>query len=290
MKARITAPWQAERVTTHLDLNRYFERIRYTGPRSPTVETLHGLSAAHVSAIPFENLDVVLGRPIALEPEALFDKLVVRRRGGYCFEQNGLLVEVLRELGFSVTPLSARVRLRHPREHTPARTHVFVRVVIDGQAWLADVGVGAASLTAPLRFDTPGEQRTPHESRRLIYEDGRHFHQIKYGETWNDVYEFTGEEMPFIDRVVGNWYTSTHPSSHFKDRLIAAKSLPEGRRATILNRELTIRESNGVATTTSIESPRALLDLLKTQFDLSGFSDDDAVKLFAFEEPYRKPT
>lgn len=275
---------------SRLDLSRYFERIGYRGSTSPSLETLHALSAAHVGAIPFENLDVVLGRTISLEPEALFEKLVVRKRGGYCFEQNGLFLEVLRALGFDAKPLSARVRLRHPREHTPARTHMFLRVVIDGEPWLADVGVGAVSLTAPLRFDSVEEQRTPHEVRRLVAEDGRRFHQIKYGETWNDVYEFTGEEMPFIDRVVANWYTSTHPSSHFKDRLIAAKALPDGRRATILNREFNIRESNGLATTTVIEDPRVLLELLKAQFELTGFNEDDAVRLFAFEEPYRKPT
>jgi N-hydroxyarylamine O-acetyltransferase len=285
MKARPPAPWQAERVTLpELDLNRYFERIGYAGPRSAAggVEALHALSAAHVGAIPFENLDVLLGRPIELEPEALFEKIVVRKRGGYCFEQNGLFLEVLQAMGFEASPLSARVRLRATsRAFIPARTHVFLRVVIEGEAWLADVGVGAASLTAPLRFGVDGEQRTPHEPRRLVEEDGRHFHRIKYGDAWQDVYEFTGEEMPFIDRVVGNWYTSAHPTSHFKDRFIVAKSLPEGRRTSILNREFSIRESNGLATTTPIENPKMLLDVLRTQFGLSGFDDAEAARLFA---------
>jgi N-hydroxyarylamine O-acetyltransferase len=291
MKARRTAPWQAKRVTRQgLDLNRYFERIGYTGPREASgpraVETLHALSAAHVGTIPFENLDVLLGRPIQLEAEAIFDKLVVRKRGGYCFEQNGLFVDVLRAMGFEAAPLSARVRLRTPsRNEIPTRTHVFVRVVIDDEAWLADVGVGAASLTAPLRFGVDREQRTPHEPRRLIEEDGRHFHQIKYNDAWSDIYEFTGEEMPFVDRVVANWYTSTHPDSRFKNGLVVAKALPEGRRVSLLNRVFTIRESNGVATTTTVENPKMLLDVLRTQFGLSGFDDGDAARIFAVGNP-----
>ncbi|MFO0612211.1 MAG: arylamine N-acetyltransferase [Polyangiaceae bacterium] len=269
------------RVTTPIDLDRYFERIAYRGPRHATVESLAELSRAHVTAVPFENLSVLLGHSIPLEPEALFDKIVVRRRGGYCFEQNGLFLEVLRALGFDATPLSARVRLRHSREHISARTHVLVRVILDGRPWLADVGVGAASLTGALRFDEEGEQATPHEPRRIVREEGRWFHQIKYGETWNDVYELTGEEMPSIDRVVGNWYTSTHPESHFKDRLIAARALPNGRRATLLNRDYTIRDASGVGTTTRIESPAALRDVLGEQFGLVGFDERDVARLFA---------
>lgn len=278
-------------------LDHYFERIGYgyTGPRAPTLEALRALMPAHVGRIPFENIDVLLGRPIEIEPEALFDKLVRRKRGGYCFEQNGLFLEVLRELGFEATLLSARVRLRHPRDFTPARTHTFLRVRLDGEDWLADVGVGAASLTSPLRFDAVGaeEQPTLHEPRRLIEEDGRRFHQIKYRETWNDVYEFTGEEMPFIDRVVASWYTSTHPNSHFKDRFMVAKALPEGRRATILDREFTIREASGQAMTTTIESPALLLDLLRTQFEIDGLSHADGERLWATgydREAERRPT
>lgn len=251
-----------------LDLERYFERIGYHGARTPTLETLHALSAAHVQTIPFENLDVLLNRTLELDEGWLFRKLVVERRGGYCFEQNGLLLFVLTAIGFTVKPLSARVRLQRPRDFTPARTHMFLRVEIDGAAWLADVGVGAASLTAAIPFDVDGELVTPHEPRRLIHEDGRWFHQIRYGEAWADVYEFTGEEMPFIDRVVGNWYTSTHPQSHFRDKLMVARAMPDGRRATLLNRDFTVRERDGKATSHTIASDEALLTILAERFGI----------------------
>ena len=135
---------------------------------------------------------MLLGRPIELEPDAVFDKLVRQRRGGYCFEQNSLFLQVLAALGFAVRPLSARVRIDRPRDYTPPRTHMFLRVELEGASWLADVGVGALSLTAPLRLaDGAGTQETPHEPRRLVREGDRWFHQARLGDAWTDVYEFT---------------------------------------------------------------------------------------------------
>ena len=251
-----------------MNLAAYFQRIGYRGRYQPDLALLSALTLAHTQAIPFENLDVLLGRPISLEPDALFQKLVVDRRGGYCFEQNGLFLEVLRELGFQVTPISARVRLQRPRDFTPPRTHVFLRVELGGESWLTDVGVGGLSLTAPLRLATPAEQTTPHEPRRILREGGRFFHQVRFGAEWQDVCEFTLEEMPAIDRELANWYTSAHPKSHFKDRLLVARSAPEGQRLTLLNDRFTLRERHGTATTRELVSAEDLLDVLRKQFGL----------------------
>lgn len=250
------------------DIDAYLERVRYHGPRAPTLGVLRDLTAAHAQTIPFENLDVLLGRRIDLEIDAVFDKLVSRRRGGYCFEQNSLLLHVLTALGFQARPLSARVRIDRPRDQIPPRTHVFVRVEIDGQSWLTDVGVGALSLTAPLRLAPDVEQQTPHETRRLVCEDARWFHQARLGDVWTDVCEFTGEEMPGIDREVASWFTSAHPTSHFRNRLVVARAAPDGRRITLLNRELKLRDRDGRAETYAIESAPALLAALAEQFGL----------------------
>lgn len=251
-----------------LDLTCYFARIGYAGSREPTLAVLHAVTAAHTRAIPFENLSVLLGEPISLRPEALFDKLVTRRRGGYCFEQNGLFLAVLAELGFRVAPISARVRLQRPRDFTPPRTHVFVRVELDGESWLTDVGVGALSLTAALRLELDTAQTTPHETRRIVREGGRYFHQALLGAEWSDVCEFTLEEMPPIDREVANWFTSSHPESHFKNRLIVSRAESAGRRINLLNDELAIREANGHAQRESIADAPALLDVLRERFGL----------------------
>ena len=187
-----------------IDLDAYFARTGYSGPVVPTLAVLNDVMQAHVQAVPFENLDVLLGRGIDLAPEALQRKLIEDRRGGYCFEQNGLFLLVLSAIGFSVTPLSARVRYQRPRDYTPARTHLFLRVEIEGTPWVADVGVGGLSLTSAIRFDVEGEQATRHEPRRIVQEQGRYFHQVRFGDDWHDVLEFTGEEMPLIDRELAN--------------------------------------------------------------------------------------
>jgi N-hydroxyarylamine O-acetyltransferase len=251
-----------------IDLDAYFARIGYEGPRAPTLATLNAVVHAHVMAIPFENLDVLLGVPIDLAPAALEQKLIHGGRGGYCFEQNSLLLYVLAELGYDVHPLSARVRYQHPRHFTPARTHVFVRVEID-ESWLVDVGVGAMSLTSALRLEETGPQPTPHETRRLLRENGLIYHQVQFGEEWHDICEFTLEEMPLIDREVANWYTSAHPGSHFKNRLLVARALPDGARVTLLNRELTVRQRDGSRERHLVSSPDELLAVLEEKFGLS---------------------
>jgi len=261
------------------DLDAYLHRIGHSGDRSPTLPNLAALQLAHVQSIPFENLDVLLGAGISLAPADVERKLVHRRRGGYCFEQNTLFLYMLQALGYAATPLSARVRVGRPREFTPPRTHVFVLVVLDGERWLCDVGVGAMSPTAPLRLDSELEQSTPHEPRRLIRfgswaagdqrdPEARVFHQVKLASEWQDVAEFTLEAMPEIDREIGNWFTSTHPQSHFKNRLMTARAVPGGR-VTILNREFTRRESaSGQGQTRLLRDQNELLAVLASEFGI----------------------
>lgn len=251
-----------------LDLDAYFERIGYRGSRTPNLAVLHEITQAHTRAIPFENLDVLLGRAIDLRPPALFDKMVRQRRGGYCFEQNGLLLQVLEQLGYRVAPLSARVRIDRPRDYIPPRTHLFLGIDLDGERWLTDVGVGALSLTQALQLATEEPQPTPHETRRIVREGRLLFHQVQHGTEWRDVCEFTLEEMPFIDRELGNWYTSAHPASHFRSRLIVARAAEDGGRITLLNDELKLRNRAGQAATRRIGSPEELLAVLAEHFGL----------------------
>jgi|ERR1035437_301943 N-hydroxyarylamine O-acetyltransferase len=255
-------------MTPLIDLDAYFARTGYAGPRAATLATLHGLVAAHAQTIPFENLDVLLGRRINLDPAALQLKLIRDHRGGYCFEHNTLLLHVLEALGFQVASISARVRLQHPRDFTPPRTHLFLRVELDGESWLADVGIGALSLTSAIRLHTEAEQSTPHEPRRIVREGARWFHQARLGNEWTDVCEFTLEEMPAIDRELANWFTSTHPQSHFRNRLVAARAAPAGGRLTLVNHEFTIRHADGRAEKHDITTPDELLAILADHFDL----------------------
>lgn len=251
-----------------LDLDAYFARIGYTGPRTPTLETLHAIAMHHATSIPFENLDVLLARGISLTPEAIFQKLVHDRRGGYCFEQNNLLLRVLRALGYRVTPIGARVRWQIPRDVVPARTHLFLRVHLPAGDWLMDVGLGTASLTCavPLEFDR--ELPTPHEARRLAREDGRLFHQLWTGKEWTDACEFTLDEMHPIDCEVANWWTSASPASHFKTQVVAGRALRDGTRKGIRGGEFTHRRGGEVLQQIKITSSDHALALLAEHFDL----------------------
>jgi N-hydroxyarylamine O-acetyltransferase len=232
-----------------------------------------------VCAIPFENLDVLLGRPIDLAPAAVEHKLLSLRRGGYCFEQNTLLMYVLRALGYSVTPIGARVRVSRPRSETPPRTHVFLRVELEDGPWLCDVGVGGLSLACALRLTTGVTQPTPHEPRRIVSQgewrglglrapDAVLYHQALVEDAWVDVCEFTLEEMPEIDRQLANWYTSAHPASHFKSKLMVALATPTGRK-TLLDRRFTVRGPGAASQTRTLGTKAELVAVLQEEFGLA---------------------
>ncbi len=261
-----------------IDLDAYLHRIGYDGSRDTSLEVLNGIVHAHVLTIPFENLDVLMGRPIRLDAASLQKKLVEDRRGGYCFEQNGLLLHVLESMGFQVRPLSARVMFGYPRGTITPRTHLVVRVDLNGKSYLADVGVGGLSPTAVLRLELDKELPTPHETRRITKEGALYFHQAKLGGNWEDIYQLTLEEMPLIDRQVANWYTSTHPDSRFRNILMVAKAAPDGVRLTMLNDEFSIRDAQGYATKYPIGSKKEMLDILAEHFDMR-LPIDSAIKV-----------
>jgi N-hydroxyarylamine O-acetyltransferase len=174
----------------------------------------------------------------------------------------------LRALGFAVQPLSARVRIRQPRDYTPPRTHLFLRVELGTESWIADAGIGSFSLTAPIRLVPDLAQATPHEARRLVRDGALWFHQVQLAGEWQDLYDFTLEEMPPIDRELGNWYTSAHPDSKFRQNLSVARVDDHGRRRSLLNREFTLRHADGRAEATTLESPEALRRCLADNFGL----------------------
>ncbi len=250
------------------DLEAYVKRIGYDGALEPTRPVLEALALRHACSIPFENLSVLQGKGIHLELEAIQQKLVTDRKGGYCFEQNSLALGVLQQIGFNARSMAGRVRLDSTRDVLPARTHLFVCVELEGEEWLFDVGVGGFTLTSPIRLVLDIEQETLHERRRIVHEEGRYFHQAWTGTTWVDVYEFTGEEMPFIDREVGNWWTSSSPKSKFSQRLNCAIALPNGERFGILNDRFTHRRGSEVLNQITITSAEHLLEILANQFGM----------------------
>lgn len=221
------------------DLERYFARVGFDGDRAPTPATLARLQIAHLAAIPFENLDVRLGRPIALDLPSLEAKLVGRRRGGYCFEQNTLFAALLRALGFEVETLEARVRPPGATATLP-RTHMTLRVRFAAGDLLADVGFGGDGALAPVPFDgSPVEAGG--DDHRLVREGvGLHVLQRRSAEGWVDLYAFGPVPALAIDYEVANHFTSTHPRSIFRQTLTAQRATPEGRQL-LRGRTYTVR-------------------------------------------------
>jgi N-hydroxyarylamine O-acetyltransferase len=228
-----------------IDLPRYLSRIGYDGPIAPTLEVLAALQAAHIAAIPFEAIDALTGAGIDIAAEAVDAKLIVAGRGGYCFEQNGLFLRVLQATGFAAEGLLGRVRwvLADDAPPTP-RTHMVVRVMLDGRPWLADVGFGAAVPPVPLAMDITAPQATPHESYRIARRGDAWQVSALLGEEWATLYLIDDVPPPAIDYVLGNWYTSTHPDSHFRNQLVAARTTAEARYGLRDNR-LSIRFADG---------------------------------------------
>ncbi len=226
-----------------IDLDAYFRRIGYAGEHAPTLDTLRAIHARHAEAIAFENLHPFLGHTPRLDPASLQEKMVHGGRGGYCFEQNLLFSHVLQALGFQVRRLAARVRWTVPEDRITPRSHMLMRVDLGGQPYIADVGFGGMTLTAPLRLELDVEQPTPHEPFRLVKSEEDFLVQAKIGGAWKSVYRFDLQEQFLPDYEVSNWYLSNHPDSHFVTGLIAARPAP-GRRYALRNNEFAIHYLN----------------------------------------------
>ena len=232
-------------MSSPFDLDAYLERIGYTGPRTATLETLEALHALHPAAIPFENLNPLLGWPVALDVESLQAKLVAGGRGGWCYEHNTLFRHALEALGFSVTSLGARVLWNTPPgSPVGARHHMLLLVDLRGTPYIADVGFGGNVLTAPLRLEPHILQPTPHELHRLSPLDDGFILEASLNGEWRPLYRFTLEAQFPADYEVSNWYLGQHPSSFFRQMLISARVTKEGRYA-LLNNALAIHRKNG---------------------------------------------
>lgn len=253
---------------TVFDLDAYCNRIGFTGERAPTLETLRAIHLLHPSAIPFENLDVVLRRGIQLDDASLQNKMVRGGRGGYCFEQNMLLALALRALGFSVTYLTGRVRYGVPDGVNTPLTHMLLKVDLDGVAYIVDVGFGGSTLTAPLRLDDPGEQATPHGPFRLSPLHDHILAEAKMRDAWTPLYTFTVEPQHLPDIELGNWFMATHPKARFAEELVLARVTPEGRLALSDNR-LAIHRINATSERRVLQTETEMRDALAGLFGLT---------------------
>jgi N-hydroxyarylamine O-acetyltransferase len=247
------------------DLDAYFERIGYDGPRTARLETLCAIHRLHPQAIAFENLNPLLRWPVLLDARSLQQKLLTQRRGGYCYEHNLLLKLALERVGFKVAGLAARVLWNNAEDAIRPRTHMLLQVDIEDELWIADVGFGGLTQTAPLRLVEHTPQATPHEPFRLTRLGGDYAVQAEVRGEWRTLYRFDLQEQVLPDYELASWYLSNHPESHFVRRLLAARTEP-GRRYALLDNELAVHTVGEETVRSKVTSGEELHRVLSETF------------------------
>lgn len=245
------------------DLDGYLTRIGYSGLVAPDLATLTGLHRAHVGAIPFENLDIQMGRAVALDTEALQAKMVRQRRGGYCFEQNSLFRLALESIGFAPDRREARVRLGGT-DATRPRTHHVLTLSCEGRDWLADVGFGGEGLLEPLALDGSSARQVGTTYRVSTDGEVRLLQRDAAGR-WEDLYALMPGIIHPVDLEMGNWFTSTYPRSPFVLTLTAQRIIGDARHVL---RNLTYSIARGTTVDVRDITRQELPPLLRDTFGL----------------------
>lgn len=248
-----------------MDCSAYLGRINYQGDSLPTSDRLRQLHLAHVLAVPFENLDNFFGRAVSLEPADLFAKIVMARRGGYCFELNGLFSLLLEALGYSVTRMMARVW--YGAKPPYARSHQVLLVSMQGESWLADVGFGGNGLLEPFPLVTGHVATQLGEQFRLLSEEqDAYLLQSLVHDKWESLYSFSPEPCQPVDYRYANYFHSHSPDSLFMQRRICTMPTLEGRK-TLVDRALSMRR-NGKNEKSVAESDAAYARILQKHFGI----------------------
>lgn len=251
-----------------VNLNGYFERIAFVGSIAPTLATLEMLLALHPASIPFENLNPVLGLPVSLELGKIEQKLVRERRGGYCYEHNLLLQAVLQELDYSVRALAGRVvTSTEPEQIDPVAHHMLLAVDVGGASYLVDAGFGGLTPTGPLKLKADTEQKTQHETYRLLGGDPEWRLEVKVEDQWKALYVFDMAEKTVEDYAASNAFLSSDPASIFTRELRVALS-PAGRRIGLRGNRLNIHPQGEPSQTRDLVSVVDLREVLSGTFGL----------------------
>lgn len=249
------------------NLGAYLTRIGYQGPPATSITTLQQLHLLHPESIAFENLSSFLGQEVNIDIASIQDKLIANKRGGYCYEQNLLFMHALTQLGFSVTGLLATVKWNVPPGLILPRSHMTMLVHFEGERYLADVGFGGMTLTAPLRLDIKDEQLTPHGTFRVEQKDNEYTIFARINSEWKPMYSFGLQAQNQADYDVANWYVSTHPKSRFVRELIITRPTKNAR-LTLLNNRFSIHYGSGESEKHTIYDVAELVDTITKHFDL----------------------
>lgn len=255
-----------------MDLTAYVKRIGLASlPEHVDLNTLSRVMEAHSRAIAFENCDVVLHRTISMSREDVQSKLVYSQRGGYCFEQNTLLLMALEALGFTVTPLLCRVRWNKPDDTEGPNTtftHFALKVALDQGDYLADVGFAGTNSIAPVALASSEPQSLPEGQFRVV--DGRSNYytlQLLVKDEWRALYTWRDEPAALVDQECSNWYSCTYPKARFTTSFFVCRVVGDERHH-ILNHEYVVRKGHGVESTTTKVTVNDLEHLMQLLSDV----------------------
>ncbi len=250
-------------------INDYLSRISYADAVEPSINSVKAVMQSHIKEIPFENIDVQLGQEISLVPEDIYSKLVDAKRGGYCYEHNGLFAQFLNALGLAYQVVACRPMF-YP-EYRP-RTHLALVVSIDEKRWLCDLGFGALGINEPIDLDSLSVELVQGAERfKLVEDEGDYFVlHAKSDADWQPQYAFNLSHFDWIDFIPANYFNATHPQSFFVQNLVVLIKTATGRH-TLLGQKLKSFE-NGVVEEKHIpieQLPEILLNIFKVPVSTS---------------------
>ncbi|XP_060920631.1 arylamine N-acetyltransferase, pineal gland isozyme NAT-10-like [Labrus mixtus] len=261
--------------SSEMDVKTYLARVGFCGPAESSLHVLRSLHRCHQLSVPFENLTVHSGGRVKLDPPLLYDKIVNQRRGGFCFENNGLFSWLLRQLGFQVTLFSAQVKSLKTGFYGPPFDHLVLMVSLDGKRWLCDVGFGGPGFSDPLSLETSGPQEQGHRVYRIRKDERMHFLEWQREENrgtdgdWTEIYKFTLEPRCLEDFVELCQYHQSSPCSIFYCKSVCTILKPGGRLTYIGRRLITTTyptEAKGFETTTMQLKDEEIPHVLAVEF------------------------
>lgn len=256
-------------MSTQFPLDAYLARLDWTSAARPVADapTLDALVLAHTMAIPFENLDPLRRKPVAVDSETVTAKLVDARRGGFCFEHGRLFADALRALGYPVRELAARVMWMQPDDALTPQSHMLLDVDTPDGERLVDVGFGGLTVTAGLRWEDGLEQRTPHGAYRLLKRDDYWWLQSQIAGEWKNLYRVRRIDMHGCDYEASSYFLSTHPQSIFTGNLMLARAGID-RRWTLFNRDLSEYRADGSVARRTLADGDTLIATVQDLFGL----------------------
>lgn len=252
----------------YITIENYLEQLGFASPPEPTLGNFALLQQRHTAVFPFQTLTTLMKQPVSLDWADLEQKILVSRQGGYCYELNLLFSYLLSVLGYEATIVSGFVvHDTKIREHS-ARTHILVKVVLDGEAYIADVGHGGFTPTAPLRIGTTDIQITPHGNCSIWQREGFYFLRMQIQDRWRILYGFDLQPQYQADLEVGNWYVSTHPKSFFRSTLMVARTDKGGQRHALLNNRYTLHTAGRPSVRQELHNADEIIEVIQNTFGL----------------------